>query len=162
MKRGEDALALQCKVELAGWHETDEAGCTVTFRLPDAESLDLLKAAFARPANGTDSRYLLHLLKVDGRNSSIDPVRRERLTSALQAQPLSKNALTLSRDPDFWRYLEQIDFTVVNGEIDEAHAKQYIYRICDIKCRRELDEDPEAARHYQTFVIKPFLNWLEV
>ncbi len=160
MSRREDALALQCKVELADWCETSDAGCTITLRLHDSKSLDLLKAAFMRRSNGADPRYLLHLLKMDETHSSVDPVRRERLINALQGEPLSRNVRTLSRDPDFWRFLEKIDLATMHGEIDEVRAKQYIFRVCDIQCRRDLDQNQEAAHRYQAF-IKPFLEWLQ-
>ncbi|GMQ90595.1 MAG: hypothetical protein BMS9Abin10_0990 [Gammaproteobacteria bacterium] len=161
MSRAEDSLALQCRVELAEWHESGDTGCTVTFRLSESDSLDLIKAAFSSSANDADPRYLLHLMKVNGSDSAVDPARRERLARALQIEPSSRNALTLCRDPDFWRYLELIDFAAVNGEIDAVHAKQYIYRLCDIKCRRDLDNDRKAARQYQMLVVKPFLAWLD-
>ena len=160
MSRAGGALALQCRVELEGWHETGDAGGTVTFRLSDSESLDLIKAAFSSCVDGADPRYLLNLTKVNQQGPTIDPIRRERLAHALQVEPLSRNALTLSRDPDFWRYLELIDFAEVNGEFDEANAKQYSYRLCGIDCCRELDKNQHGARHYRTLIVKPFLAWL--
>lgn len=160
MSRREDPRALQCKVELADWCETADTGCTVTFRLCDSESVALLKAALACRPNDADACYLLYLLKAGGASSTVAPIRRERLEHALQVEPLSRNALTLSRDPDFWRYLEEMNFAAVSREIDEVHAKQYIFKLCDIQCRRDLDEDPEAANHYQTFILKPFRAWL--
>ncbi len=160
MKRPNNALALQCKVELAGWNETTDSGCTLTLRVPDAESVGMLRAAFARQANDADPRYLLHLLKMGEHPKYINPVRLERLENALEAQPLSRSASTLCRDPDFWRYLEKIDFTAVEGEVDAFRAQQYINKVCSIRCRRELDRNSEAAEQYQSIIIKPFLSWL--
>lgn len=161
MNQRDDTLALQCKVELADWKETTGSGCTLTLRVPDAESVDILRAAFARHANDPDPRYLLHLLKMEnGHCRRIDPVRRERLERALQAQPLSRSASTLSRDPDFWRYLENIDFAAVEGEVDAFRAQQYINKVCHIRCRRELDRNSEAAEQYRSVIIQPFLSWL--
>ncbi|MFQ5995745.1 MAG: hypothetical protein ACE5K1_11710 [Acidiferrobacterales bacterium] len=161
MSRADQTFALQCKVELTDWGETATDGCTITFRLADAASLNAIKTAFLRKRNGDSPHYLLHLLKVAKCRRTVDPVRRERLTRALQRESLSRNALTLSRDPDFWRYLEQIDFAAVDGEIDEVHAKRYIYRTCDITCRRDLDENPHAALQYKTLIIGPFQAWLD-
>ncbi len=160
MSQRDDVLALQCKVELADWNETTGSSCTLTLRVPDAESVGILRAAFARHANDADPRYLLHLLKINGHCRRINPVRRERLENALKAQPLSRSASTLSRDPDFWRYLENIDFAAVEGEVDPFRAQQYINKVCNIRCRRELDQNSEAAEQYQNIIIKPFLSWL--
>ena len=95
MNQRDDVLALQCKVELADWNETTGSGCTLTLRVPDAESVGILRAAFARHANDTDPRYLLHLVKMDEHPRHINPVRRERLENALEAQPLSRGVSTL-------------------------------------------------------------------
>ncbi|MFQ5935419.1 MAG: hypothetical protein ACE5LB_03315 [Acidiferrobacterales bacterium] len=160
MSRRDDALALQCKVELADWHDSGETGCTVTLRLSDADSLSMLKAAFANQSEGMRTHYLLHLLKMDESRQSIDPVRRRRLEEALKREPLSRNALTLSRDPDFWRYLEHIDLVAMDREIDEVHAKRYIYRTCTVASAHQLDRDTGAARLYRTLIIRPFLAWL--
>lgn len=160
MNQRDDTLALQCKVELADWNETTGSGCTLTLRVPDAESVGILRAAFARHANDPDPHYLLHLLKLNERCRRIDPVRRERLENALKAQPLSRSASTLSRDPDFWRYLEKIEFAAVDGEVNAFRAQQYINKVCNVGCRRELDQNSEAAEQYQNIIIKPFLSWL--
>ena len=160
MSQRDDALALQCKVELADWNEATDSGCTLTLRVPDAESVGILRAAFARHTNDTDPRYLLHLLKIDEHPRQINPVRRERLENALETQPLSCSASTLSRDPDFWRYLEKIDFAAVEGEVDAFRAQRYINKVCNIRCRRELDRNSEAAEQYQSIIINPFLSWL--
>lgn len=160
MSRRDDVLALQCKVELADWNETTGSSCTLTLRVPDAESVGILRAAFARHANDADPRYLLNLHKINEHCRRINPVRRERLENALKAQPLSRSASTLSRDPDFWLYLEQIDFAAVEGEVDAFRAQQYINKVCNIRCRRELDQNSEAAEQYQNIIIKPFLSWL--
>ena len=160
MNQRDDVLALQCKVELADWNETTGSGCTLTLRVPDAESVGILRAAFARHANDADPRYSLHLLKINEHCRRINPVRRERLENALKAQPLSRSASTLSRDPDFWRYLEKIAFAAVEGEVDPFRAQQYINKVCNIRCRRELDQNSEAAEQYQNIIIKPFLSWL--
>jgi hypothetical protein len=103
---------------------------------------------------------LLNLHKINEHCRRINPVRRERLENALKAQPLSRSASTLSRDPDFWLYLEQIDFAAVEGEVDAFRAQQYINKVCNIRCRRELDRNSEVAEQYQNIIIKPFLSWL--
>lgn len=160
MNQRDDTLALQCKVELADWNETTGSGCTLTLRVPDAESVGILRAAFARHADDPDPRYLLHLLKINEHCRRIDPVRRERLENALKAQPLSRSASTLCCDPDFWRYLEKMDFAGVDGEMNAFRAQQYINKVCSIRCRRELDRNSEAAEQYQNIIINSFLSWL--
>ena len=76
-------------------------------------------------------------------------------------EPLSRNALTLARDPDFWRYLENIGLAAVSGEVEESHSKQYIYRTCAVASPHELDRDSAAARLYRSQIIRPFLAWIQ-
>jgi hypothetical protein len=159
MNKPDDTLALQCQVELTDSNESDDRGCTLTLRVPDSESLGRLKKALA--GNAREPQYLLHLLKMDKGKAAIDPARRSRLENTLKIEPLSRNALTLARDPDFWRYLEQIDLAAVDGEIDEVHAKQYIYRTCVVTSPQMLDRDNAAASLYRSLIIRPFLAWLQ-
>jgi hypothetical protein len=159
MNKPEDALALQCQVELTDSNDSDDSGCTLTLRIADAESLGRLRKTLS--SNAQQPQYLLQLLKMNGGGADIDPLRRSRLENTLKIEPLSRNALTLARDPDFWRYLEQIDLAAFDGEIDEVHAKQYIYRTCAVTSPHMLDRDSAAARLYRSLVIRPFLVWLQ-
>lgn len=159
MNKPDDTLALQCQVELSDSKESDERGCTLTLRVPDSESLGRLKETLASDAR--QPQYLLHLLKMDQGRADVDPVRRSRLEERLKIEPLSRNALTLARDPDFWRYLQQIDLAAVDGEIDEVHAKQYIYRTCAVTSPHMLDRDSASASLYRSLIIRPFLAWLQ-
>ncbi len=159
MNNADNALALQCQVELSDADESDGRECTLTLRVHDPETVGRLKKTLEHDAR--QPQYLLHLLKMDQGRADIDPVRRRRLEDRLKIEPLSRNALTLARDPDFWRYLEQIDLAAVDGEIDEVHAKQYIYRTCAVTSPHMLDRDSAAASLYRSLIIRPFLAWLQ-
>ncbi len=161
MSKANEALALSCKVELSDLHDNDDAGCTLTLRVADADSLGMLKERLAGASPGARQHFLLHLLKMEERDVNIDPVRRRHLEKTLQLEPLSRNALTLARDPDFWRYLEHIGLAAVSGEIEEVHAKQYVYRTCAVASPHELDRDSAAARLYRSQIIRPFLAWIQ-
>lgn len=161
MSKTNEALALSCKVELSDVHDNDDAGCTLTLRVADADSLGMLRERLAAASAGAQQHYLLHLLTMEERGVSIDPVRRRHLEKTLQLEPLSRNALTLARDPDFWRYLENIGLAAVSGEVEEAHAKHYIYRTCAVASPHELDRDSAAARLYRSQIIRPFLAWIQ-
>ena len=161
MSKANEALALSCKVELSDLRDNDDAGCTLTLRVADADSLSMLKERLTETSAGAQRYFLLHLLKMEERGVNIDPVRRRHLEKTLQLEPLSRNALTLARDPDFWRYLEYIGLAAVSGEVEEAHAKQYIYRTCAVASPHELDRDSAAARLYRSQIIRPFLAWIQ-
>jgi hypothetical protein len=161
MSKVNEALAVSCKVELSDLHDNDDAGCTLTLRVADADSLGMLKERFAETSAGARQHFLLYLLKMEEPGVNIDPVRRRHLEKTLQLEPLSRNALTLARDPDFWCYLENIGLAAVSGEVEEAHAKQYIYRTCAVASPHELDRDSAAARLYRSQIIRPFLAWIQ-
>jgi hypothetical protein len=161
MSKANEALALRCKIELSESRDSDDSGCTLTLRVADADSLGMLKESLAATSSGAGPHYLLHLLKMDERGVNIDPVRRRHLEKTLELEPLSRNALTLSRDPDFWRYLEHVGLAAVTDKIEESHAKQYIYRTCAVASPHELDRDSAAARLYRSQIIRPFLAWVQ-
>ena len=93
MNKPDNALALQCEVELSDANESDDSGCTLTLRIADAESLLRLRKALAR--NGRQPQYVLHLLKMDEGSADIDPLRRSRLEDTLKIEPLSRNAFAV-------------------------------------------------------------------
>lgn len=86
--------------------------------------------------------------------------RRLHLRDSLAGGSASHNASILAKDPHFWDYLQQINLTAYEAEIDAARARHFINRVCGIPGRHALDYAPGCTERFFTFVQQPFLDWL--
>jgi len=87
--------------------------------------------------------------------------RRLRLRDSLAGGDACRNAGLLARDPHFWDYLQQINLTAYDAEIDAGRARHFINRVCAVSTRYELDRDPGAAQRFFNLIEQPFLLWLQ-
>jgi hypothetical protein len=88
------------------------------------------------------------------------PERRLHLRDSLVGGSASHNAAVLAKDPHFWDYLQQINLTSYEAEIDAARARHFINQVCGVSGRHALDHDPGIVQRFYTFVQQPFLDWL--
>ena len=72
----------------------------------------------------------------------------------------SHNAAILAKDPHFWDYLQQINLTSYDAEIDARRARHFINQVCGVSGRHALDHETGIAQRFYTFVQQPFLDWL--
>jgi hypothetical protein len=86
--------------------------------------------------------------------------RKLHLRDSLTGGSASHNASILSKDPHFWDYLQQINLTAYDAEIDAQRARHFINRVCDVPGRHALDYAPGSAQRFFVFVQQPFLDWL--
>ena len=86
--------------------------------------------------------------------------RKARLKDSLEAGSASQNAAILAKDAHFWDYLQQINLTAYDAEIDASRARLFINRVCGVQGRRDLDRDPLTSQRFFTLIQQPFLNWL--
>ena len=88
------------------------------------------------------------------------PERRLHLRDSLVGGSASHNAAALAKDPHFWDYLQQINLTSYDAEIDARRARHFINQVCGVSGRHALDHEPGVAQRFYTFVQQPFLDWL--
>lgn len=74
--------------------------------------------------------------------------------------PLCLLAVQWCKDPTHWRWWRLKSGGVYNVE-NEEEAKHMTLVTCNIKSRKELDTNPEAARIFQNKIRKPYMDWLE-
>lgn len=63
----------------------------------------------------------------------------------------------LPRDPQFREWCAQ---WIANG-VDEVDAAWHIREVCEVKSRRDLATNPEAAARFHSLIRKPFIEWKE-
>lgn len=132
---------------------------TITLRVVDRRTLPYL----CRSGLGImdDSNHcLLHLVALTRPKIRSTQARRLRLKDGLAGGSASRNACILSRDPHFWDYLQQINLTAYDAEIDARRARHFINRVCAVNGRHELDHHNDAAQRFFNLIERPFLEWL--
>lgn len=131
-----------------------------TLRVMDRAGLSAWSEKAANSALEHHSRCLLYLLPLGNPSLRSTHARRLRLKDSLAGGKASRNAGILARDPHFWDYLQQINLTAYEAEIDTRRARHFINRLCRVGGRHELDRNGEAARCFFTLIEQPFLDWL--
>ncbi len=118
-------------------------------------------AARALTQEGTpDTHCLVYLVPLKRPKVRSTPERRRQLRDGLAGGTASHNAAVLARDPHFWDYLQQINLTAYDAEIDARRARHFINQVCGVTGRHELDHQASVTERFFTFVQQPFLHWL--
>ena len=107
-----------------------------------------------------DSRCLLYVVHLKPPRVRSTPARRLQLRDTLAAGTASHNAALLAKEPHFWDYLQQINLTAYDAEIDARRARHFINCMCGVAGRHQLDQDAAVAQRFFSFVQQPFLLWL--
>lgn len=107
-----------------------------------------------------ESPCLVYLVPLDPPKVRSTPERRLHLRDTLAAGSASHNASILAKDPHFWDYLQQINLTAYEAEIDAHRARHFINRLCGVSGRHQLDQEPAMAQRFFQIVQQPFLHWL--
>ena len=64
-------------------------------------------------------------------------------------------ACTFCKDPLFWKWVSQSQYECRT----ENHAKEWIYGVCDVKTRLDLDTNKIAMTRFLTLIREPFMAW---
>ncbi len=136
----------------------DDKG-TITLRVVGKRTVSYLCRS-GSIAGEDDNHCLLHLVALTRPKIRSTHARRLRLKDSLAGGNASRNACILSRDPHFWDYLQQINLTAYDAEIDARRAKYFINRVCAVNGRYELDRHNDSAQRFFSLIERPFLEWL--
>ncbi|MGD2076341.1 MAG: hypothetical protein PVG38_15690 [Gammaproteobacteria bacterium] len=113
------------------------------------------------PQARSEARCLLYVVvQLQPPKVRSTPERRLHLRDTLAAGTASHNAAVLAKEPHFWDYLQQINLTAYDAEIDARRARHFINRICGVSGRHQLNREPATAQRFFTLVQQPFLLWL--
>jgi hypothetical protein len=115
------------------------------------------------PENTAENPHcLLYLVALERPAIRSTMARRLHLSDNLAGGDACRNAGILARDPHFWDYLQQINLTAYEAEIDAGRARHFINRVCAVSSRYEFDRKFEAAQRFFTLIEQPFLTWLQI
>lgn len=131
----------------------------VTLRMVNGDSLANWACI---PENTAENPHcLLYLVALERPAIRSSLARRLRLKDSLAGGDACRNAGILARDPHFWDYLQQINLTAYDAEIDAGRARHFINRVCAVRSRYDLERRFEAAQRFFTLIEQPFLAWLQ-
>ena len=142
------------ELQLAGWSETHNGGCKVTFWLQSSDDLEAFRTLTIRKGNTSGQRFMAALVEVGDDELPVQPI--DTLPEPVQKAaenvhiggPLARLAGQWCADPAFreWIYVDT-----------EAQAAEKIRAFCNIESRRLLDHDLEAATKFKKLFRTPYM-----
>ncbi|CAH0532174.1 hypothetical protein UAM5_00057 [Ralstonia phage UAM5] len=145
----------QGEVQLAGWSETHNGGCKVTFWLADAADLDVFRALTVRKGNTAGHRLACVLVEIGEDELPVQEPPEPSAPEKPLGGALAKLAGMLCSNPDFWRFLQWSSFACESAE----QARSIILDVCEINSRAELDHDEAAARIFHDRIRLPYTRY---
>lgn len=142
-----DAAALTFfagEMQLAGWGETHNGGCKVTFWLADPEDLEKFRHLTTAKGKQAGQRIYAALVLLD---DGEEPVPGAVVSSAGKRAalgPLCSEAVGFCQRPDFMLWLTRGTAYATTA----AGARQALHSMLKISSRKELDENPDAAQRW--------------
>ena len=136
----------QGEMQLAGWSESHNGGCKVTFWLADSSDLEAFRVMTVRKGNTAGQRLACVLVEVGDDEQPVEPEPKRD-----QRGPLCREAIDLCASVDFW------DWTLSSTSAD---AKHWLLGMLSIQSRKELDSDPEKGKAFVSMVRIPFMKWM--
>jgi hypothetical protein len=135
------------EMQLAGWSESHNSGCKVTFWLQSSEDLEAFRALTVRKGNTAGQRFMAALVEVGDDEL---PVQREPEPEKPKGGALAKLAGMWSNEQEFWNFSD-------SGNAEEA--AEWIREICLIDSRAELDNSLVAKQNFEKFVRGPYMKY---
>ena len=142
--------------QLAGWSESHNGGCKVTFWLADSSDLDAFRAMTVRKGNQSGHRLAAVLVEIGDDEQPVAQPEPEKPKGGA----LAKLAGMLCADPEFWNFLTK-QFTLTAVCECDATAAEIIREVCEIESRSELDWHTDAANRFHSLIRSPWIKWRE-
>ena len=158
------------EVQLAGWSESHNGGCKVTFWLAQPSDLDAFRAMTVRKGNTAGQRLACALVEI---GDDEQPVQAPA-TMQQKGGALAQLAGKWCRMPEFASFIRPIYNRAMggtgfgSGDLSPAdyggdcaaYARHCILVLCDIDSRSELDHNAEAAEKFHRLIRLPFAEHL--
>jgi len=139
------------EVQLAGWSESHNGGCKVTFWLSDSDDLEAFRAMTVRKGNTAGQRLACVLIEIGDDEQPVEPAKPRD-----QRGPLCREACDLCDMREFQLWAAMVGGYAVTSS---ANAKEYILMVCNIESRKNLDEIQSAADRFVSNIRIPFMRW---
>lgn len=143
------------EMQLAGWSESHNGGCKVTFWLQSPEDLEAFRALTVRKGNTAGHRFMVALVEIGDDEQPVQEPDKPK------GGPLSKEAALLCQNAEFQHWLRYF----VQGDVHDANAAAKCVRdLCRVQSRAEFDTDAAAGQRFIDKVRIPFMrdtreNW---
>jgi hypothetical protein len=142
------------EMQLAGWSESHNSGCKVTFWLQSSEDLEAFRALTVRKGNTAGQRFMAALVEIGDDELPVQQPEPEKAKGGA----LAKLAGMLCAEPEFWNFLTHQFALTAKCESDRA-AAEIIREVCDIGSRAELDSDPVAEKNFHEKIRGPWIRY---
>ena len=148
------------EIQLAGWSESHNGGCKVTFWLQSPEELEAFRALTVRKGNTAGHRFMAALVEIGDDEQPVQPEKLDSMRAA-NGRPLSKEAALLCQNAAFQHWLR---YFIAGDVFDSNAAAQCIRDLCGVQSRAEFDTDAAAGQRFIDKVRIPFMrdtreNW---
>jgi hypothetical protein len=142
--------------QLAGWSESHNGGCKVTFWLSDSGDLEAFRAMTVRKGNQSGQRLAAVLVEI---GDDEQPVRQPEPEKP-KGGALAKLAGMLCDDPEFSKFLTH-QFALEVACESAVGAAEVIREVCEIESRADLDWHTDAANRFHSLIRGPWIKWRE-
>lgn len=137
------------EVQLAGWSESHNGGCKVTFWLQDSSDLEAFRTLTVRKGNTAGHRMMAALVEIGEDEQPVPPAKEKRMG------PYCYQAVKWCADRDFQKWVARCSQQPLDS-VGAQEAKQFILKMCGIKSRKDLDGSEEAQRMWHANIVGPY------
>ena len=147
------------EMQLAGWSESHNGGCKVTFWLSSPEDLEAFRALTVRKGNTAGHRFMAALVEIGDDEKPVQPPPAGKTKPG----PLCMEAIDLCNNPEFHKWLAAYhDFNYWLNEFPGRSVMQVagdsLKDLCEVRSRKDLDADPEAGQRFIARIRLPFMR----
>jgi hypothetical protein len=146
--------AFQGEMQLAGWSETHNGGCKVTFWLPDAAELEAFRALTVRKGSTAGHRFMAALVEIGDDELPVQQMEPEKPKGGLLAELTGR----FRNDPKFWAWCRH----TYGWRCESTEDAAAIIRLtCRVESCAELDHNRDAEAIFHREIRTPFSKWLQ-
>ncbi len=141
------------EMQLAGWSESHNGGCKVTFWLPSPDDLEAFRALTVRKGNTAGHRFMAALVEIDDEENPVEPPPNVPAAETRKGVgPLAWEAIQLCRNSEFQAWLTG------DGFCGEAAVARMMRDLCGVQSRNEFDTDEKAGTRFIERIRIPFMR----
>lgn len=151
------------EIQLAGWSESHNGGCKVTFWLQSPDELEAFRALTVRKGNTAGHRFMAALVEIGDDEQPVQKID----TSPERVQKMAKNELgplaywlvLRCGEPEFQNWIWS-NYSYLPGKSSEKHCADTVKILCEVKSRKDIDGNPEATRLMNLHIRGPYMKHL--
>lgn len=159
------------EIQLAGWSESHNGGCKVTFWLQSPDELEAFRALTVRKGNTAGHRFMAALVEIGDDEYPVQYppgafIECDKNQKPLIG-PLAYWAVMRCKEHEFFKFIDDAyrkflgDVTPTDFKSSEEFCKHAVLVMCNcVESRSEIDNDPEKTRLFHVNVRGPYAKYL--